>query len=252
VTRVVAVALDHRRAFAESNFPIVARLGEVATKAWVATTMQAPVDAYVLDDATVFNLRHEPSWGDIRKRVWLGDRDYTRRTGEDAEAGEAMVSAITVAGEAGLRGIKFGIEVPMDPEARVHAVAFVKKYGRLGRAHDLGLITEPYFNALPEIARRAFLASTSAYCDYFKCDLDEPKRGSMSYTDAARKPWLARSDGLEFEDFVNRLALAYAHGCAGAIVGRALWKDALSLEEPEAIMTVLEERMKRLRVLDRT
>lgn len=42
-------------------------------------------------------------------------------------------------------------------------------------------------------------------------------------------PWALLSDGVDHETYLNYLTIAVAHGASGAIAGRALWKDSISL-----------------------
>jgi tagatose-1,6-bisphosphate aldolase len=39
-------------------------------------------------------------------------------------------------------------------------------------------------------------------------------------------PWALLSGGGEFDDFADQVAVATANGCAGFMVGRALWGEA--------------------------
>jgi len=43
-------------------------------------------------------------------------------------------------------------------------------------------------------------------------------------------PWAVLSAGVDHETFVKQVAIAVAEGCAGAMAGRAIWKDSLSFD----------------------
>lgn len=43
-------------------------------------------------------------------------------------------------------------------------------------------------------------------------------------------PWAVLSAGVDHKTFLGQLEVAMAHGCAGAIAGRSLWKDAIALD----------------------
>jgi tagatose-1,6-bisphosphate aldolase len=55
----------------------------------------------------------------------------------------------------------------------------------------------------------------------------------------ATTPWAMLSGGGSFDDFAEQLTVAVAHGCAGFMVGRALWGEALlaaSAQERHALI----------------
>lgn len=43
-------------------------------------------------------------------------------------------------------------------------------------------------------------------------------------------PWAVLSAGVDHETFVAQVAIAVSEGCAGAMAGRAIWKDSLSFD----------------------
>jgi tagatose-1,6-bisphosphate aldolase len=53
-------------------------------------------------------------------------------------------------------------------------------------------------------------------------------------------PWALLSDGVDHETYLKYLTIAMDNGAAGAIAGRALWKDSVSLD-PEERKTKLEK-----------
>lgn len=44
-------------------------------------------------------------------------------------------------------------------------------------------------------------------------------------------PWAVLSAGVDHETFVGQVAIAVSEGCAGAMAGRAIWKDSLSFNQ---------------------
>lgn len=51
-------------------------------------------------------------------------------------------------------------------------------------------------------------------------------------TEAARGvPWAVLSAGVDHDTFIQQVAIAVSEGCAGAMAGRAIWKDSLSFDE---------------------
>ena len=46
---------------------------------------------------------------------------------------------------------------------------------------------------------------------------------------AAGAPWAVLSAGVDHETFIQQVAIAVANGASGAMAGRSLWKDSLSV-----------------------
>lgn len=52
-------------------------------------------------------------------------------------------------------------------------------------------------------------------------------------------PWAVLSEGVDHETFIKQLRIAVENGASGAIAGRSLWKDCVSLD-PEVMQSRLE------------
>lgn len=59
-------------------------------------------------------------------------------------------------------------------------------------------------------------------------------------TAACAMPWVLLSGGGSFDDFAHQVAVATHHGCAGFMVGRALWSEAARAAPPDRL-TVIDD-----------
>ena len=66
---------------------------------------------------------------------------------------------------------------------------------------------------------------------------------------AAGIPWAVLSAGADFDDYLAQVRLARKHGAAGAVGGRAIWKDALALDPAERRALLRERALPRVRAL---
>lgn len=103
--------------------------------------------------------------------------------------------------------------------------SFLQSFGHLA------FVLEPYFAQEIGVDRRsAFLCEAREFGNVvaFKLDVSNARLFSRAYTEAAGpKPWFARSDGLDYDDFRERVSYSAAHGCFGVIAGAAVWRSEL-------------------------
>jgi tagatose-1,6-bisphosphate aldolase len=59
-------------------------------------------------------------------------------------------------------------------------------------------------------------------------------------------PWSVLSAGVDHETFMGQVEIAMAHGAAGVIAGRSLWKDCVSLNRAEQRQLLLSKAVPRL------
>jgi tagatose 1,6-diphosphate aldolase len=65
-------------------------------------------------------------------------------------------------------------------------------------------------------------------------------------------PWAVLSAGVDHKAFLGQLEVAMSHGCAGAIAGRSLWKDAISLDPDvrrDRLVNLAAPRLREIRAL---
>jgi sulfofructosephosphate aldolase len=73
---------------------------------------------------------------------------------------------------------------------------------------------------------------------------------SAAVTAAAQGvPWAVLSAGVDHETFIGQVATAVANGAAGAMAGRSLWKDSLSIDPQLREQLLTERALPRLREL---
>ncbi|CAL9654634.1 hypothetical protein [Streptomyces sp. enrichment culture] len=66
---------------------------------------------------------------------------------------------------------------------------------------------------------------------------------------AAGVPWAVLSAGVDHETFVNQVGTAVANGASGAMAGRSLWKDSLSITAGAREKLLTDRALPRLREL---
>jgi hypothetical protein len=160
--------------------------------------------------------------------VWLGlpDQDvHVDDRGPFTTAGYPLAPAVRRAAKAGAAGVKVGMG--LGPGATWPDVLdWLRMPAEL--VSDLGvhLVVEPYFRAdLPGEDRTKFLAdlATLQGIRFAKLDVHQPETWSEVYSTAPTR-WLARSDGKEFKTYLDGLRASIRSGCAGTMVGNALWR----------------------------
>ena len=114
------------------------------------------------------------------------------------------------------------------------------------RARDLLLVVEiltyqlagksgdEYEQKKPELIRAAAALSVSAGAKVLKLQYPGSAVACRDVTEAAAgAPWAVLSAGVDHSTFLDQLRVALANGASGAIAGRSLWKDAVSLDPVE-------------------
>jgi sulfofructosephosphate aldolase len=62
-------------------------------------------------------------------------------------------------------------------------------------------------------------------------------------------PWAVLSAGVDHETFIKQVAIAMANGASGAMAGRSLWKDSLSISHAVRQDYLTNRALPRLREL---
>ena len=111
-------------------------------------------------------------------------------------------------------------------------------------AIGLGIALEPLFYGLgPDDNRAAIVVETARRFAAMEPDLLKlPYPGTLAacedITDIATMPWAMLSGGGSFDDFVDQFAVAVEAGCAGFMVGRALWGEAVKASPADRAATI--------------
>lgn len=145
-----------------------------------------------------------------------------------------------------------------NPDHTEHAAAqrdVVREAVRQCREADIALFLEPmyYDVAEPDDQRRMVLAAAQDLGELGADVLKMPFPIHASIEDeaiwiaaceelnaACPVPWALLSAGVPFQQFAGQLRVAVQSGCSGFMVGRALWREALTLTGDERIQTLRE------------
>lgn len=89
---------------------------------------------------------------------------------------------------------------------------------------------EDYRAIFPELVRGAAEISVAAGAKVLKLQYPGSPAACIAVTDAANGvPWAVLSAGVDHETFVGQVREAVENGASGAMAGRSLWKDSLSV-----------------------
>lgn len=90
---------------------------------------------------------------------------------------------------------------------------------------------EDYAAAFPALVADGAALAVTAGAKILKLQYPGSAEASAAVTAAAQGvPWAVLSAGVDHETFIGQVAIAVANGAAGAMAGRSLWKDSLSID----------------------
>lgn len=131
--------------------------------------------------------------------------------------------------------------------------------------YDIPLYAEPIVsNVNPDSRQRKVIESAKRAndlgADILKVEFPIDASANMNHADwqeacealndAIDKPWVLLSAGVDFEVFCQQVATACQAGASGFIVGRAVWGNACTIQNPEEriawLKTIGMERIKKL------
>lgn len=162
-------------------------------------------------------------------------------------------------------------DAPTAPEIE----AFTRSVAESCREHDLGLMLEPLSYALDpavkklssdekryvvvETARRLTPLGADVLKAEFPLDTADTDEAAWAaacaeVSAASQIPWLLLSAAVDYETYLRQVTAACKAGASGVAVGRAVWKEAVSLapEERAAFLrTTARVRLSRLTALCR-
>ena len=123
------------------------------------------------------------------------------------------------------------------------------------RSAGLALALEPLFYDLdsPDDRPRVVVETARRFArigpDLLKLPYPGSQQACEQVTAIADMPWAMLSGGGSFEDFVEQFTIAAIAGCAGFMVGRALWGEAVrapAAERTELLRSLVRPRFQRL------
>lgn len=252
VIRVLAI--DHRdslRAVVAPDDPDSVSVGQLrAIKADLVRVVAGTATGVMLDpeigmDASVVD-QVPPSAGIIsalEEQGYLADSSITHTTLLDgwgpAQAASQGADAVK------LLSLWDGSASASQHEVIATAVAAAHACG-------LPLVLEPLPRGLPPTGDWVLAWSSehrSSGADLFKLPHAGSAQACAELTDILPAPWAILSAGARFDVFAEQLATAMLEGASGYIVGRAVWREAATLDEDaraRAIEEVVVPRLGRL------
>ncbi|HLT85287.1 MAG TPA: hypothetical protein VKZ83_13725 [Phototrophicaceae bacterium] len=112
---------------------------------------------------------------------------------------------------------------------------------------------EDYAAAFPQLVADATALAVECGTKLLKLPYPGSAEACRAVNEAARGvPWTVLSAGVDHETFVDQVAVAVAHGAAGAMAGRALWKDSLAMTTEDRRTLLTERALPRLQALTAT
>lgn len=109
---------------------------------------------------------------------------------------------------------------------------------------------EAYAEAFPQLVADGARLAVACGAKLLKLQYPGSSEGADLVTEAAQGvPWAVLSAGVGHETFIVQVRDAMAHGAAGAMAGRALWKDALSVDPARRKQLLTDVALPRLREL---
>ncbi|QPC83384.1 tagatose 1,6-diphosphate aldolase [Phototrophicus methaneseepsis] len=162
-------------------------------------------------------------------------------------------------------------------EATQHIEDVVRELAAQCRQHDITFFVEPvtyspdealpkdspeFASQRPEIIQETVRRLGEAGADVLKIEFpidvkyetnhDVWRAACEAVSDACPVPWALLSAGVDFDVFLQQVQVACEGGASGFVGGRAIWKDAIPLDEAartEFLASVAVERLKKLRAV---
>lgn len=107
-----------------------------------------------------------------------------------------------------------------------------------------------YAAAFPQLVADGARLAVASGAKLLKLQYPGSSEGAELVTEAAQGvPWAVLSAGVDHETFIGQVRDAMAHGAAGAMAGRSLWKDALSVDPARREDLLTNRALPRLREL---
>jgi hypothetical protein len=242
----LAVAIDHGSSFDQYLAVAGSMLDRAEAKRRLAELVSDSADALVVE------WRYRPSWQlDWPGDIWWGAPDQLIQV-ETPHGHLGTRLNLDDLDLAWLSGVKIGVNAT-GADAWERVVSEIAIVSKVATDRRFELIFEPYFAESDTPALRAEILERVtrlpqvrfAKLDMYSSDL------LPTYTGASTVPWLARSDGRTYGEYLPSLVNAVDEGCAGCMVGAGLWVDLLGSLDNNNI-NVLRQRIMELRgVLDK-
>jgi tagatose-1,6-bisphosphate aldolase len=265
-----ALALDHRQNLRKAN-PLFSNDEKLARfKLDVTSALASSATAVLLDPEV--SAAQAIAQGAIPKNVGVVVAvESTGYTG-DATARQAQIIpgwSVEKAKRMGASAIKLLVYYHPDSETASEIESFTRKVAEDCTKYDLVLMLEPLSYSLDENKKlsseekRYVVVETAKRltplgADVLKAEfpLDATETDQRVWADACAEislasavPWILLSAAVDYEIYLQQVAIACNAGASGIAVGRAVWKEAVLMNSEARIkflLTIACERISRL------
>jgi tagatose 1,6-diphosphate aldolase len=267
---ITALALDHRQNLRKANPAFVHDEELSRFKVDVTCALANRATAVLLDPEV--SAAQAIAQGALPKHVGLVVAvESTGYTGE-ATARHAQIIpgwSIEKAKRMGASAVKLLVYYHPDSSTASEIEDFTAMVGEECKQHDLLLMLEPLSYSLDETKKlssddkRATVVETARrltplHVDILKVEfpLDVNDRDESKWLDACQEisgasiaPWILLSAAVEYETFLRQVTVACDAGASGIAVGRAVWKEAVTLQGKDRLtflQSTAKDRISRL------
>ena len=236
----LAMAVDHRASFDQYLAVAGSNLDRGAAKRRLVELVCSDVDAFVVES------RRRPSWDlDWPRHVWWGAPDQLVHS--DTPDGHIVTTLDVDSLDLDwVTGVKLGVNAA-GPGAWARVYSEIAEVAKVAIERDFTVVFEPYFAESDDESLRAQVLDDVTHLPQVEYSKLEVYSSSLltTYTQKSHVPWLARSDGRRFAEYISSLRVAVGEGCGGCMIGAALWADVLGAIDENA--PVLARRIAELR-----
>lgn len=262
-----ALALDHRQNLRKANPEFVSDGKLSRFKMDVVSNLAGHATAVLLDPevSAAQAIANNALPGNMGLVVALESTGYTG----DSTARHAQIIpgwSVEKAKRMGASAIKLLVYYHPDSTLARETEDFVATVADECKRHDLTLMLEPLSYALEENTRltseekRSVVIETARRLsplniDILKVefpldihDLDRTRWQAVcqEVTSASVVPWILLSAAVEYDLFLQQVIVACTAGASGVAVGRAVWQEAVLMQEEERIAFLCGEAKERL------
>jgi len=267
---LTALALDHRQNLRKAN-PAFVDDEELSRFKIDVTSVLAEKATAVLLDPEVSAAQAIAQWAipkDIGLVVAIESTGYTG----DVTARRAQIIpgwSVEKAKRMGASAIKLLVYYHPDSPTAQEIEDFTSMVAEECQKYDLALMLEPLSYSLDEnnkltseekryvvveTARRLTPLNVDILKAEFPLDIQDKDESTWmkaceEISSASVTPWILLSAAVDYETFVRQVIAACVNGSSGIAVGRAVWKEAVTMENQERnifLSTIGKERISRL------
>ncbi|HEU4746372.1 MAG TPA: tagatose 1,6-diphosphate aldolase [Anaerolineales bacterium] len=267
---ITALALDHRQNLRKAN-PVFVNDQELSCFKLDVTSALASNATAVLLDPEVSAAQAVAQCAIPHQVGLVVAVESTGYTG-DATARQAQIIpgwTVEKAKRMGASAIKLLVYYHPDSSAAGEIEAFTLRIAEDCKKHDLVLMLEPLSYSLDEgrkltsEEKRSVVVETARrltplHVDILKAEfpLDVDDTDESKWLDACKEissastvPWILLSAAVDYETFLRQVTIACNAGASGIAVGRAVWKEAVTMNREDRmtfLRTTARQRISRL------